>query len=538
MTPRRILVHWTRLLVAACAVIAAALPASIAAQPTSDKVLNVGLYIEPQSADPHNVEVATLLRELNSVYEGLVDVTEKIMVYEPLLATSWTVSDDGLTYTFKLRKGVKFSDGTPFNAEAVKVNYDRVMAIKRGPFAAVKQIRALEIVDEGTVRMRLHQASGVFLATMRQFMMVSPAVINAHAAADHAQSWLNEHTAGTGPYKIERWQRGSVLTLVRNEHAWRGWTGKEFDRINLRVILEAETQRLMLQQGQLDIAQIISIDALPSLKRNPQIRVVESEYAGQMYFFLNSALAPTSDPRVRKAIGHAWNHEKYKTLRKGIAPRADGAAPNAMFGAGYGFTNPYNYDIEKARKLLAEAGIKKGTALTVLVQKGDEQKRMLVEVLRDGLAPLGIETTMYEGTWPAIWKRMTDWGATRDAALNWHISIFYKSPDLWTPWTFLYRMFHTDTQLHKPSGQYNMGLYSNPAVDKAIDEATLMLDADKAIPLWRKANEAIVADAPAIPIEKMVEIAVMRSDIQGYVFRPYETGRKIDFYRLSRAPRR
>ena len=99
-------------------------------------------------------------------------------------------------------------------------------------------------------------------------------------------------------------------------------------------------------------------------------------------------------------------------------------------------------------------------------------------------------------------------------------------------------MFHTDTQLHKPSGQYNMGLYSNPAVDKAIDEATLMVDAAKAIPLWRKANEAIVADAPAIPIEKMVEIAVMRSDIQGYVFRPYETGRKIDFYRLSRAPRR
>jgi peptide/nickel transport system substrate-binding protein len=539
MTRRLELWTLTRLLVAACAVAVLAVPASSNAQlAAGGKVLNVGLYIEPQSADPHNVEVGTLLRELNSVYEGLVDVTEKIMVYEPLLATSWTASDDGLSYTFKLRKGVRFSDGTDFNADAVKVNYERVMAIKRGPYAAVKQIKAVEVVDDETVRMRLHQPSGAFLATLRQFMMISPAAIKAHAGSDMAQSWLNEHTAGTGPYKVEQWRRGSVLTLVRNEHSWRGWSGQEFDRINLRVILEAETQRLMLQQGQLDIAQIISVDALPALKRNPQIRVVETEYAGQMYFFLNTALEPTTDMRLRRALAYAWNHEKYKALRKGIGPRADGAAPNVLFGPGYGFKNTYAFDADKARRLLAEAGVTKGTRLTALVQKGDEQKRMLIEVLRDELSALGVEMNFYEGTWPAIWKRMTDWGASRDPALNWHIVVFYKSPDLWTPWTFLYRMFHTDTQLHKPSGQYNLGLYSNPSVDKLITEASVLLDADKATPLWRKANEAIFADLPAIPIEKMVEIAVMRSDIQGYVFRPYETGRRIDFYRLSRAPSR
>ena len=303
----------------------------------------------------------------------------------------------------------------------------------------------------------------------------------------------------------------------------------------MRVILEAETQRLMLQQGHLDVAQIISVDALPALKRNPQIRVIETEYAGQMYFFLNNALGPTSDPRVRKALAYAWNHDKYKALRKGIGPRADGAAPNALFGAGYSFANPYTYDPEKAKKLLAEAGVARGTTLTALVQKGDEQKRMLIEVLRDELSPMGIELSFYEGTWPAIWKRMNDWGAGRDPALNWHIIVFFKSPDLWTPWTFLYRMFHTDTHLAKPSGQYNLGMYSNPAVDKTIDEASLLLDPDKATPLWRKANELIFADLPAIPVEKMVEIAVMRSDVQGYVFRPYETGRRLDLYKLSRA---
>ena len=95
MTPRLIQVKCARFLIAACAVVVLVLPAGTAAQQAGDKVLNVGLFIEPQSADPHNVEVGTLLRELNSVYEGLVDVTEKIMVYEPLLATSWAVSDDG-----------------------------------------------------------------------------------------------------------------------------------------------------------------------------------------------------------------------------------------------------------------------------------------------------------------------------------------------------------------------------------------------------------------------------------------------------------
>jgi peptide/nickel transport system substrate-binding protein len=245
-----------------------------------------------------------------------------------------------------------------------------------------------------------------------------------------------------------------------------------------------------------------------------------------------------NDIKVRKALAYAWNHEKYKALRRGIAPRADGAAPNALFGAGYNFQNPYAYDFEKAKKLLAEAGVKKGTTLTALVQKGDEQKRMLIEVLRDELASLGIEMNFYEGTWPAIWKRMTDWGASRDPALNWHLVVFYKSPDLWTPWTFLYRMFHTETALHKPTGQYNLGSYSNPQVDKVVEEANLTLDPDKAIALWRKANEMIFAELPAIPIERMVEIAVMRSDIQGYTFRPYETGRRLDFYKLVRAPAR
>ncbi len=526
-----------RPLVAVLAV-AVLLVAGLGAAPAAhgqEKVLNIGLYIEPPSLDPHNTELGTLIRELANIYEPLIDVREKIGVYEPVLATSWTASDDSLAYTFKLRKGVKFSDGTDFNAEAVRVNYDRVMNIKRGPYAAVKQIKAVEVVDEGTVRFRVHKPSAAFLSTMRLFMMVSPAALRANAGTDFGQSWFNERTAGTGAYKLDRWQRGSVVSLVKNDRHWRGFRPDNFDRVNMRIILEADSQRLLLEQGQIDIAQIISIDALPALKRNPRIQVVETEYAGQMYLLLNTALSPLNDPRVRKALAHAWNHDKYKALRKGIAPRADGPAPNVMLGEGYTLANAYPFDLERARKLLAEAGVKPGTTLTALVQKGDEQKRMLTEVFRDELDGLGVKVDFVEATWPAIFKRTTDWSATKDPGLNWHVVAFYKSPDLWTPWTFLYRMFHTETQVHKPSGQWNFVGYANPAVDNLMDEANLTMDPGKASALWRKANGMIYADMPAIPIEKMVEIAVLRSDIRGYKYHAYDNGRKLYLYDLSRA---
>jgi peptide/nickel transport system substrate-binding protein len=500
-----------------------------------EKVLNIGLYIEPPSLDPHNTELGTLIRELANIYEPLIDVREKIGVYEPVLATSWTVSDDGLAYTFKLRRGVKFADGTDFNAEAVRANYDRVMNVKRGPYAAVKQIKAVEVVDDGTVRLVVHKPSAAFLSTLRLFMMVSPATLRAHAGSDFGQSWFNERTAGTGPFTVDRWQRGSVVSLVRNPHHWRGFRPDHFDRVNMRVILEADSQRLLIEQGQIDIAQIISIDALPALKRNPRLQVIETEYAGQMYLVLNTALPPLNDPKVRKALAHAWNHDKYKALRKGIAPRADGPAPNAMLGDGYTLAHAYPFDLERARKLLAEAGVKPGTTLTALVQKGDEQKRMLTEVFRDELAGVGVKLDFVEATWPAIFKRATDWSATKDPGLDWHVVAFYKSPDLWTPWTFLYRMFHSETQLGKPTGQWNFAAYANPAVDRLLDEANLTMDQGKAMGLWRRANEMIYADVPVIPVEKMVEIAVLRSDIRGYKYHAYDNGRKLYLYELSRA---
>ena len=159
--------------------------------------------------------------------------------------------------------------------------------------------------------------------------------------------------------------------------------------------------------------------------------------------------------------------------------------------------------------------MKPGITLTALVQKGDEQKRMLTEVFRDELGGLGVKVDFVEATWPAIFKRATDWSAS-GPGLNWHVVAFYKSPDLWTPWTFLYRMFHSETQVHKPSGQWNFVSYANPAVDKLMDDANLTMDPAKAAVLWRKANEQIYAEMPAIPIEKMVEIAVLRSNIHGY----------------------
>lgn len=499
-------------------------------------VLNVGLYIEPANLDPHAGSMTAILQELPNVYDPLVTIGQNNQ-HEPVLATSWELSDDARTYTFKLRRNVKFSDGTPFDAAAVKFNYERVMALKKAAFGGLRLVSSIEVADTHTVRMTLSRPWSPFLSFLRLFLIGSPAAVKSHeVAGDRALSWLAANSAGTGPYQIERWQRGSSLTLVKNPHYWRGWEGPHFSRVNLRVILEAETQRLMLETGQLDVAQIISIDALPALKRNPAIQVIETQYAAQMYLHFNTAAPPMNDVRVRRAMAHLWNHAAYTTLRRGLAPRADGPLPNILLGPGYSFKSSYEYDPAKAKELLKQAGLPSGSQLTFLLHKGDEQKRMIAEVVRDELAKIGVRLDIWEGTWPALFKKVADWGASRDPATAWHAQAFFKGPDVWSAPDFLYALFHSDTQVHKPGGQWNIAYYTNPDVDRLIDEANSVVDDRKMMALSRKANEIIMADVPAVPIDQMVEVAVMRRDIKGYEFAPYYKGRSLRLYQMYRAP--
>ena len=370
----------------------------LCAQSKSMDVLNVGLYADLSSFDPHLATTAEMDKHVLHIYEGLVKISyDDPNDFSPVLATSWTASDDGLTYIFNLRKGVKFTDGTDFNANAAKFSFDRIMALKKGgAYSLMETVESVTVKGEYTIEIRL-KSRGPLLSFLVNAYMVSPTAIKNHSTKEDpwAEKWLINHSVGTARYQLAEWTKGVRYKLVENPVHWDKW-GKHFKAVVGHVIYEADVQRMMLERGDLDIAMNLPFDALPSLKRNPDVRIHENAGGAILFLFLNHIAEPTKHLLVRKALAHAWNHKAFSIVRRGLAPRADGFCPNAMLGKGYKppAPYPYEYDLNKAKEYLIKAGYPDGFTINFMTQKGDEEKNMLFDVYQNDLAKLGIKVKL------------------------------------------------------------------------------------------------------------------------------------------------
>lgn len=497
-----------------------------------EEALTVGLYQDFFSMDPHGGIASDWTAIRGSLYEGLVDIDERLQV-KPLLAASWRISPDGRTYTFSLRKGVRFSDGTAFDAQAMKFSLERLMALKKGPYIYAKMVRRVEVPDPHTIVFHLDSPYSAFLRGLRLVFAVSPKAVKEHeVGADWAQGWLNEHSAGTAPYRVLEWKRGITLTWVKNEHYWGGWAGPRFTTIHLRMIYDPSAQRLMLEKGDLDVAQNVTMDDVPALRRNPQVTVYENVGAGGSFIFMNAAAEPTKDPLIRRAILHAWNHKAYEAVRRGLAPRGNGPTPEPILGKAYNLDEIYPYDLGKAQALLAQAGHPNGGfTLRFLTQKGDEQKRMQFEVLQGELRKLNIRVDLIEEAWPALNKRLADWSRARDQATAVHFVAVWRPASIFHPWEWLYLPLHTEATLDK--GGRNYGFYSNPRMDRVVEEALATTDPKKEQQVWFQANDMAIQEAPMLFLDKIVDIVAMRKEIKGFTYQQSRTA--FPYYQMSRA---
>jgi peptide/nickel transport system substrate-binding protein len=257
----------TRLLGLLVAVVLACSSQAACAQ---ENVLNVGKYGQLSSYDPHAGALDTMWWTLNNFYESLVDLNDDISGLRPVLATAWQVAPSGKIYTLTLRSGVKFNDGTVFDAAAVKLSVERAQALKKAASLYVKPIVKVETPSPTTVVFHLDKPNNAFLAGLRFLLIVSPkAVHDNDKGGDNAEGWLRDHTAGTGPYTLEKWEPNIIHVARKNPGYWRGWPAGKFTTLNLRHIYEPETQRLMLEKGELDIAENVTKDSLPRSSAMP-----------------------------------------------------------------------------------------------------------------------------------------------------------------------------------------------------------------------------------------------------------------------------
>ncbi|MGI4766372.1 MAG: ABC transporter substrate-binding protein, partial [Janthinobacterium lividum] len=382
-----------RVTILAALCLAAALPA--AAAPRTSVV--VGMSIEPTGLDP-TVAAPVAIGQVTwqNIYQGLVRLDRHGAV-QPQLAESWTVSPDGLTYTFALRRGVRFHDGEPFDAASAKFTLDRA----RGPASTNPQkqffsvIVAVEAPDPATLVVRLNQRS----ANLLYWLGWPASVMLAPKSADTDRT----DPVGTGPFKLGRWVKGDRVELVRDPAYWDAAHAPALDSATFRFVGDAQAQAAALEAGGLDaVPELAAPELFAGFKADPKFAAVVGDTDLKVVAGLNEARPPFDDVRVRRALMMAVDR---RALIDGVSsglgsPIGSHYAPGDPGFVDLAGTLPY--DPAKARALLAEAGHKDGFSFAIKVPQMGYATRS-AEILQAMFADVGVTMTIVPTEFPAAW---------------------------------------------------------------------------------------------------------------------------------------
>lgn len=328
--------------------------------------LTYALATSPDTLDPHRSGLAVAVRVIRTIFDSLVVQLPDNSI-KPWLATSWTISEDGKSYTFKLRQDVKFQDGTPFNAEAVKYNFDRILdpATKAGNAAALlAPYQSSEVIDEYTVKLNLASPSRAFLGNLSQALLgiVSP------TAAKKYGDRFGQNPVGTGPFKFVGWAENSEIKVERNpDYKWAPELVKNegapfLDGIAFKIVPEEATRIGSVLSGQVLAAETVPPQNIVSLKNDSKFQLLEANTVGLPYtLFFNLEREPWNEEKARQAVQLAIDVDSIvKTLYLGTYDRAWSPLTPGTFGYDPSLENSVKPDLDKANALLDELGWVKG----------------------------------------------------------------------------------------------------------------------------------------------------------------------------------
>jgi len=332
----------------------------------------------PDNLDPQTARGNKNWWVLAEIYETLTYLPGGSLDPQPLLAESWEVSPDGLTYTFKLRQGIRFTTGAELTADAVKFAIDRLHEIKLGPLYMTTAYEATEVVDPTTVRFTLkfpYSAWPVILSNPAVLGVIDPAFVeeNGGSTPETVNDYVSANAAGTGPWMLGEWQQGQRIQLVRNPDYWQGWEGEHLEEVILETVQEESARLLRIERGDVDIATVTAA-ALPQLEQRIEAQnlpiVIQKERDGQpllslsnQWLNLNNKMLPTSDINVRKALIHAFNFDLWiEQVLNGYGLRMHGMIPRGVLGHVDDYPS-YLYDLDQARTFLDQASDEARTEL-------------------------------------------------------------------------------------------------------------------------------------------------------------------------------
>ena len=347
---------------------------------------------------------------LANLYEPLLYVNPpgSAEPYTPCLATSWEVSDDGLTWTFHLREGVTFHDGAPFNSKAVKATIESTLDLDLGAAYMWYPVEKILTPDDYTVKIKTSYPAALdrVATAMYGAWMFSP-----KAAGKSTKWWDAPHEAGTGPWMLESYAPNEETVLVRNPDYWGGWKEGQFQKVVIKYVDEGATQRQMLEAGEVDYADGLALDSVPALKDNPDVKIVEIPSIQNYVLQFNCERKPLDDKRVRQALSYALPYDDMIELgTNGYAVQSRGPTPESLYPYDPDLFQ-YTYDVDKAKQLLAEAGYPDGGFKLKLTYASDEQfAPKFVPLIKEAYAELGVEVDLH----PLLFEQQ--WAMAKGAA--------------------------------------------------------------------------------------------------------------------------
>lgn len=514
---------------------AATLTPTPAEVPERAKSLIVAVAGDLEGWDPATVTYFTANEMMQTLYDRLVEYEvitgpDGRLVADPsrikgMLAENFSVSQDGLTWTFNLRKGVKFSSGNELTSADVKYTFDRPLKMGKGilltmlNFVGIMTTTQMLAPEPYTFQVKLEKPNPVFLQI---FSLGSNAGIldskvvqaNATAGDPFAEKWLRNHVAGSGPYILEKYEPGNQVVYTANKNYWKGVP--KLEKVIYKTVPSAQDRIMLLLAGAIDMAyDLTPLDLTTTLKGAKGVKILSFPAPSTTVFFVNNKQAPYNDVRVRQALCYMVPYDAlidkvlYGLGKPALGPMAEGVMYRKA-------VSQCKYDPEKAKTLLAEAGLSKGFDMTITFREGRPEEEASAVFLQAEFAKYGIKVTL-EKIHTAAWSE-------RRAAKTISAGLDGYTPYVPDPNYVIEFWYKTGAVL-------NTWQYSNPRVDELAKASIQESDPAKRKAMLEEIQDIIGKEQPVIWLFHPYWNIVMRDNIEGYVFYPDRMTRHFALYK-------
>lgn len=468
--------------------------------------------------DPHDISDGFSANNTVNMFDTLVQFRADGTQVEPALAESWSASSDGLVWTFKLRRGVKFHDGTPFNAEAVKFNYERQIDAKNpyhhGTFEyaefTFQNVKTVDVVDEFTVKFTLSAPYAPFISNMAMF---STAISSPTAIKKWGKDYF-KHPTGTGAFRFVEWVQKDHITMEANKDYWRGRPC--VDRLIIRGIPDNTVRLLEMEKGTAQVMQQVNPPDYDRIRGNKDLVLVTAPGLNVGYLAMNTGKEPFNDARVRRAVNHAINRDALvKAFYGGVGAPATNPMPPTIWGYNTA-VKPYEFSPAKAKQLLNEAGYPGGINTELWWPNRARpyltQPQKIAEALQSQLAQGGIQAKLVTFEWGTYLAKVRS-GEHPMAILGW-------TGDNGDPDNFIYVLLDRDNA--EKGKASNIAFYSSGAVHDLLIKAQQVSAQSERAKLYEKVQQIIHDDAPWAPLVHAARVLAHRSQVQNVVSHPLD----------------